>query len=154
MVYPLLTKHTFSGLTTASLKVWTKKSELHESLHILFPEKKSFWAMHHPIFLFGEKTLFSQNPPINCLEKKLVLSQMLPIFLFARVFPFLQPPSLKVWTIKVVLGHAPSHFLIWRRNPVFTNPPINCLEKKSAFYQSICFFHEKNVTADVLPPTY
>ena len=134
MVCPLLTKHTFSGLTTASLKVWTKKSELHESLHILFPEKKSFWAMHHPIFLFGEKTLFSQNPPINCLEKKnggwtnhLLLTTQKnrnwrhsPPTILLHAFPGLTNVSLKVWT----------------KNVLLTNPSTIPIEKKRRFERS------------------
>ena len=81
MVYPLLTKHTFSSLTTASLKVWTKKSELHESLHILFPEKKSFWAMRHPIFLFGEEIPFSPTLPLTVWRKNLRFTNLSAFFM-------------------------------------------------------------------------
>lgn len=60
------------------LTVWTKKTELHESLHILFPDKNLFWATS--IILFGEKIPFSPKPPINCLEKKSAFYQSICFF--------------------------------------------------------------------------
>jgi hypothetical protein len=70
----------FSFFTTPPLTVWTKKSELHESLHILFPEKKSLWAMRHPIFLFGEEIPFSPTLPLTVWRKNLRFTNLSAFF--------------------------------------------------------------------------